>query len=1102
VSEEWRVIDINRMVEIQTININDLSTDKENGDFINEIVLTPKKQEQAKSLAAESEFHRIMLHLHGKEDKNKSGYTIIPGYFTLDVGKNKIRYQKLIDEDGRISIKRLEYVCDEKGNKLLDESKHYKMTEKDTKNYVSTFCGAGHSRVQKNLFVQEDLTQKLNDIILCGMESDMVYDRPSKWNAYYAMVTTDSIKVDHIPNIVVIPDYKKEVYDQIDVVEVSGSGKNKTYSVIEDQHEPVEILPFDGAGIVTPGCALKWARELNCTSKKGTFYLPSCFQFRMIPGIKGELMVFDLRRFAKEHKVSKIRDLGGKVWDIFNDDIDVVITQSQFKFWKQYCTDGKFDYWRWRNEFDKVCHGYKRTFNIVSFGVHPKDLRKRTMLSYQPLESVEFSDDEMEEISTYKLNLYERVINNVDEFLRYRGLAEQDNIEEHHVPPYYKALQKNKGLFNDDYIKKKVKTDIEKLKNNILSGKQFVHGNYQVFIPDLYGLAEWVFREELGDEPKGLLKNPFDVYSNWWNKQCVKQVDIIRNPHIGMEHRIGVLRCNDELKKWFKYQSTGIVSGMYDTLAMALGTADYDGDTVITTDNKQLLHAVKRELDTGHGRLIIKRDTNLKADLPGIRISDHAGLMRINAMSFGNSIGTVIDRVTDLWSMIKLDEKRIRDFIKIGVVVGGETIDFAKTGENADFPANVLLFLGGKKRGYWMRYLEKHLKSAKREEKSIEKALFLEKSKSEVERLKRFERYDCNMNQLCEYAEKQIALIEAEDNDKKAAPYDYKNMLRGEEPAINRAVYNRLKKLQEEYCQIATAYRKEPIKSRECDREAANKFRWFYDKCRTELLFCCPDVNELLDMLIVIYYGAKHKGAAFYDVEKDILWNAFPKEMIDRSTNNPTLQDIDFSKIEKRHKANQEYKRKQKQTKYDKKSVHIKSFKIYEKIKVILTKAERKEINILVDKMYKDKLISRKDNVFKYKRILAMLIYLSRKCEKTSTELRALKNDGHFVKDTDGQNVKYLRTIYIQKWIKKYDNAPDELTDLALEKLTGVNHKMIETVIKHLEKVGVIQTRINPDGALYLKVLPWHYDDDVWMEETDYNKAGTMIRDYFRSRIS
>lgn len=122
------------MVEIQTININDLSTDKNTGDFINEIVLTPKKQEKVKSLATESEFHRIMLHLHGKEGKNKSGYTIIPGYFTLEVGKNKQRYQKLIDKNGRISIKRLEYVCNENGNKILDDSNHYKMAEKDIKN--------------------------------------------------------------------------------------------------------------------------------------------------------------------------------------------------------------------------------------------------------------------------------------------------------------------------------------------------------------------------------------------------------------------------------------------------------------------------------------------------------------------------------------------------------------------------------------------------------------------------------------------------------------------------------------------------------------------------------------------------------------------------------------------------------------------------------------------------------------------------------------------------------------------------------------------------------------------------------------------------------
>lgn len=181
--------------------------------------------------------------------------------------------------------------------------------------------------------------------------------------------------------------------------------------------EPLDIIPFDGAGLVTPECALKWARELKCQSNKKKFYLPSCFQFRVIPGIKGEVMVFDIKRFAREKKVSKIVELGGKTWDIFKDKIDVILTESQFKFWKQYLDDsGNFDYWSWRNEFDKECHGYKRTFNIVLYGVHPDDLPDKTMLSYQPEQSLNFTDEEIPEISGTGIDIYRRVASNIDEF--------------------------------------------------------------------------------------------------------------------------------------------------------------------------------------------------------------------------------------------------------------------------------------------------------------------------------------------------------------------------------------------------------------------------------------------------------------------------------------------------------------------------------------------------------------------------------------------------------------------------------------------------------------------------------------------------------------
>ena len=1081
------------MVEIQNLSINDLKTDGK--QFENEIVLSPIKRENSKNLASESEMHRILMHLgkqleDDKPQKNASGYDVVPYFFTLEVEKNVARYDKLIESNGELKVTNMKYVLDKDGKKILGKDNHY-VTVKDgaTKTYVSTFCGAGHSRTQKNLFVQTDVVDKLNDILLCGMPKDLIYDRPSKWNAYYAMATTDSTPLKYTPNIVVIRDYKKEVKDTVDIVEVSGKGTDKKYTANRQGVEKeLEIIPFDGAGLVTPQCALKWARELNCRSRKGKFYIPSCFQFRAIPGIKGELMVFDLKRFAKENHVSKIVDLGGKEWDIFTDKIDVVFTESQFKFWKQYVDEnGKFDYLKWRNEFDRECHGYKRTFNIVSYGVHPDDLQHRTMLSYQPEQTVNFTDDEIKKVSKPGIDTYEKITSSVDEFLKYRSLIEisdEDGEEVRNVdkytPPYYVALLNNKDLFYDDYVHGKIQTDIEKLRNNVLAGKLFVHGNYQVFMPDLYGLAEWTFHDELGYEPQGLLKNAYDIYSDWWNERCVSEVDMIRNPAVGMEHRICQLRNNRELKKWYKYQTTGIVTGMYDTLALALGTADFDGDTVCTFDNQQFIDAVNREFEAGHGRLVIKEDNTEKSEgIKPVCVSDRAALMRINQMSFKNSIGKVIDRVTDLWSYVHEDEQKIRDYIAIGVVVGGETIDFAKTGENADFPKEIKDFLKKYKRGYWMRYLTKNRAEANREVNAIKKARLAEKSDAEVEKIRKFVGYDCNMNHLCRYAESQIWKID-EKNLKKAGnekTFDYRKQLLCSEPPISRKVNLMVQELQKEYQEISTKYRKEALKSKTQQKAAANKFRWFYEKCRTELLFIEPDINKLIDMLVIIFYGDKSNGSEFLGAEKDILWNAFPEEMIARCSKKKISTEIDFEKLEERHRKNVEVEKKKKEKRANKKSVIIKSIdgsEQYAKQGVVLTKADRKHINNIINNAYDRGLIERKENVVKLKRILAMLIFLNRKCVNENGSL---------------------------PWIKKMCNAPDEITDSTLEKLTGVNHKYMDTALVILERMEVIRTKIERSGTK-IKVLVSDYDGEEWINTDDYNKAGTMIRDYFRSDMT
>lgn len=250
-------------------------------------------------------------------------------------------------------------------------------------------------------------------------------------------------------------------------------------------------------------------------------------------------------------------------------------------------------------------------------------------------------------------------------------------------------------------------------------------------------------------------------------------------------------------------------------------------------------------------------------------------------------------------------------------------------------------------------------------------------------------------------------------------------------------------------------------------------------------------------MLIIIYYGAKHNGSEFIDLEKDILWNAFPKEMIQRCTGG-TVKEIDFSKIEQRNKKNKRYAKSQKESHTKKRKVVINSLEEYAEREVVLTTGDRAEINRLVDKAYKAKKICRIDNVIKLKRVLSILIFLSRKCETEKTECRALKENGHFVKDSNKLNIKVPVTVFHHIWIKKYNNAPGQLTDTAIEKLTDVNHKIIDTAIKLFEELEVIQTKVCSDGNIEIRVLFHHYDGTEWIKESDYNKAGTRIRDYFR----
>lgn len=1016
---------------------------------------TIKRDKESKVMVSESELLRILKCLEGKQLTDKDVDSIV----SLKVGKNMKKYDHLIDKNGYIKLAKYECKYEKKYDKSsgnIKSVKNAKVThrqDKDIEVFKSMLTGAGHSRNCKSLFIRTDVVNRMNKILLCGIPSNVLYKSPAKWNSYYAMCTTDTEPVKELPNILVIDDFEKYVTEYADEVEeyINADG-DKQYKVNNNVRQKVKIKPFDGAGLVTPQCAAKWALELNIRNKKGKRYIPAAFQFRAIPGIKGELFVIDIYRFMEENNVRFVRDVWGKTWDLKKHRVDCILTKSQFKFYDLYSS-----YEHWRKEFQKELYGYRRTFNIASYAEHPNDLRKITLISYQPLQTVCLTDEEIQRLTKYGIELFKGICTDINEFIKYRGLlsnVEEDNqLAEEILPSYYKALLKCPELFNDKYVYSKIEEDVKKLRNDLLVGKVIVEGNYQILTPDILGLLQYAFHMPVN----GLLRKG-QIYSSYWSSKGIKQVDIIRSPHITHEHRIGYLRNSDKMHKWYEYQTTGILTSMYDTYLLALGGADTDGDHVCCTPNKDIINAVKRELEQGHGRTVVFKQCAHKGKDRSLRVNDTAGLMKVNKDSFSNDIGTVINEISKLWSMDLTDE--IRDMIKICSCIGGLVIDFAKTGEPAEIPKDILDVVKNRKRPYFMRYLPQNLDIAKQEDNAVKKAYL--KYNEDCESIKELRRFSDlgsgNMDRLCQHAEIElngIGNLKIQENKE----FDFNKLLLSV-PKINRNVRKVLCGLQETYQCIGQEKNMEKIKGRELAREYKSRYKYFFDYCKSELLTLGVDANTLIDMLITIFYTDKKFVAE--SKQKDILWNTFGEELVKRCMMDYTLDEKKIQSLKARKHRNCQLYQKHVLKKRNSKKVVVETLDKYCDSIITITRGDRDAINKSIKFSPDIKGTNRIDAC----RLFAVLLMIVRKTGSTK--------------------------------IIKYYNKPYDITDSSLSKLSGVDIRKIEVLLQWYRQHGLIDLCVMPNSNVKINLDFVERSGKIWLQSDNYNQVCTSIRDYFR----
>lgn len=975
--------------KLETMSIIDSTTNEISYKIIAKI--SPNELQKIKIKTDESELIRIIKTLEPKNnDIDGSEFSFVKDLLILKVGKAK-KYTDFQMTNGEFTLQVIDGQL-ENGEPNIIESRVFKRK----------ICASGHNRSQKVMFVSADLYNKIEEISFCGIDKESMFIS-SKINAYIGLIATDS-KVVSTPNIVVIDDYKKEVTSKYDIIK--GSVKDSTYDVENDCEYKLSILPFDGAGLVCVERASKWSEEL------GLDYIPASFQFRCIPGIKGNLFTFDIEEFAKIECKTKITDLWGKEWDFIEDKIEVIMTKSQFKFYNLY---NSFD--DWKVVFEKEIYGYMRTFNISEFTNKLEDLKDNALMSYQPLQTLNFLDEEFETLCDKTVKIVKAIHKDPQAFLDYRNISDCDeegdkNNEWDYIPPYYKALRYNNDLFYDEYVQGKIKRDLKTILYKSLSGKLFVYGNYQTLAPDIYGLAQYA----LGEEVTGLLGTN-KIYSNYWTSRRVKEVDLIRSPHIANEHCPVTVVSNDGMKKWYKYQTVNIVTGFYDTNVMKMNSADHDGDCVLTVNDKTILNAAKRNISN----TIIFENKDKKNESKTCSISDIASLIHTDSIGFKNNIGSVINKISILWSM-EQDEK-IKDYIKIMSIIGSLTIDFVKTGEKADIPEDIKKLLKSRKKPYFLKYTNKKAVS---KEKMIQR----EAKRYDVENKSKYDDYDCTMNNICHYLEKNLKGLRIGKDEGK---FEFSKMIQSTFDVTNNKAYIQLKskllKLQAEFIEICKKF--DTVKDDDSKDYSQRQYQRFYSYCKVELQNTYIDFeknidnNKILDYLLYMYYCDKDVIGECAD--KSILWNTFPTQMINRAKGNFNTMNVDLENLKKCREKNLKVVKKLKE------NSKIVSIPFLDKLQEAhFTKEDRKIMN---DKV-KDKdarkllfvlsIIDRKINSgeTKNKPIEIILngknqVNYSRLCKLSDIDVRHFDEKINILKDCDCIEVD-IKNLYKPKYSVKF----------------------------------------------------------------------------------
>lgn len=519
---------------------------------------------------------------------------------------------------------------------------------KETVTYVRLLGTAGSIKKSTIMFINEnrhdEIMRRINNGRYLGpKEGESVKTHngielgykfiPAKLSAYFALQCSASISVPW-PRIIVVNDAEVKFKDVVRIVTDSGNEENPIWpTVSEPQEVEIEADVSDGMGFISPEMSAKWAKSLNEGDEPLSGYNTRC------AFVKGMVFTVPFVQFAEEvARTYVITDAWGDKRDIR--DADVILTTSMLKLWDSY--DGFEDYYEncMKNEYD---------FCIAKSS--PRELRNVHTTNYQYLQDFTFTDEQINDLVSPTVTKIKECLGlDWKKLILYMCGAGLDEKNVLSMDPMCKSIMANSELIKDPYVRSKVSRMIQKRINSAKIGVLDVAGDYAILGNDPYSLLQHIF----GMEITGLMKAG-ECYHKYWTDKNVDEIVLFRAPMTSHENvqKLKVV-ASDEMKKWYGYIKTCCLINSWDTTAMRLNGADYDSDTVFSTNNEVLLNTFEYKdtlmcIQSKMPKKVPTEDDFIMSDING----------------FGDSIGSVTNRGTNMISLREKFDKNSEEYARL-----------------------------------------------------------------------------------------------------------------------------------------------------------------------------------------------------------------------------------------------------------------------------------------------------------------------------------------------------------------------------------------------------------------------------------------------------